>query len=158
MRPPLEKGLSLPSLLEVAGKLAQFSRCGCSYTHTQAHPLMPFLIVPNEAFGDTATIWVGAIDENFDPAVTVLEYGSNQIPLNANWIDYPPGGQGRIRYQRVPLSNLQPRTLYDLVLRIGGVARADGIVTTIPYRLTSVGEPPFIVFLGSCFYVREDPS
>ena len=119
---------------------------------------MSFLIVPNEAFGDTATIWVGAIDENFDPAVTILEYGSNQIALNTNWSNYPTVGQTRIRYQRVPLSNLQPRTRYDLVLRVGGVARADGVVTTIPYRLPAVGEPPFIVFLGSCFYAREDPN
>ena len=113
---------------------------------------MPFLIVPNEAFGDTATIWVAAIDENFDPAVTVLEYSSHQIPLNAGWIDYPPGGQRRIRYQRVPLKNLQPRTRYDLVLRVGGVARADAVVTTIPYRLPAIGEPPFIV--SSVMFLR----
>lgn len=119
---------------------------------------MSFLIVPNEAFGDTATIWVAAIDENFDPAITVLEYGSNQIPLTANWEDFATDdGQRRIRYKRVSLSNLQPRTRYDLVLRIGGIARADGVVKTIPYRLPNLGEPPFIVLLGSCFYGREDP-
>lgn len=120
---------------------------------------MPFLIVPNEAFGDMATIWVAAIDEAFDPTVTVLEYGSNQVPLNLNWSDFvTDDGQRRIRYQRVRLTNLQPRTSYNLVLRVGGVAKADGVVTTIPYRLPPANERPFIVMLGSCFYARADAN
>jgi hypothetical protein len=120
---------------------------------------MPFLIIPNEAFGDMATIWVAAIDEGFDPAVTVLEYGSNQVSLNSNWSDFvTDDGQRRIRYQRVKLTNLQPRTSYNLTLRVGGVAKADGIVTTIPYRLPPANERPFIVMLGSCFYARADAN
>jgi hypothetical protein len=63
---------------------------------------MPFLIVPNEAFGDSAIIWVAAIDENFDPATVVLQYGSNQVPLNDNWIFFATDDASRrMRYQRV---------------------------------------------------------
>lgn len=120
---------------------------------------MSFLVIPNEAFGDTATIWVAAINENFDPASAVLEYGPQQqaIPAN-NWRTYVADKKNSIQYQRVPLANLSERTRYNLALRINGEVKADGVVTTIPYRLPRPGERPFTVLLGSCYFGREDKA
>jgi len=39
---------------------------------------MPFLVIPNEAYANDATIWVAGINEDFDPATAILEYDSNQ--------------------------------------------------------------------------------
>jgi hypothetical protein len=120
---------------------------------------MSYLVIPNEAFGNSATIWVAAINENFDPAATVLEYGSKQFALNNGWSDFRTAdGKYRIRYQRVTLNDLSPQTRYALTLRVGGEWKADGSVTTIPYRLPGPGERPFIVMLGSCYFGREDPA
>ncbi len=120
---------------------------------------MPFLIIPNEAYANSATIWVGAINEHLDPAVTTLEYGSTMIPLNSGWSDLATAdGTNRIRYQRVRLDNLTQATAYNLALRVGGQVRADGSFTTIPWRLPNQAERPFIVLLGSCFYRAGDPE
>ena len=118
---------------------------------------MPFLIVPNEVYGNDATIWVAAIDEPLDPATTILEFGSNQKSLNSGWIDFETADRTRrIRYQRVTLGNLSPRTKYSLALRVGGEVRADGSMTTIPHQLPLANERAFTVLLGSCYYGRTD--
>ena len=49
---------------------------------------MSYLVIPNEVFANDATIWVAAVNENLNPAATVLEYGSNQVPLNAGWTTF----------------------------------------------------------------------
>jgi len=118
-----------------------------------------FLVIPNEAYGDTATIWVAAINEIFDPAVSVLEYGSNQVALNSGWNDFvTDDGKNRIWYQRLLLTNLSPRKSYNLNFRVAGELKADGVVTTIPYRLPVAGERPFTVLIGSCYFGREDKA
>jgi hypothetical protein len=120
---------------------------------------MPFLIVPNEVYANDATIWVAGINESIDPATAILEYGSNQKALNAGWRDFETAdGKNRIRYQRVTLSNLLPRQPYSLGLRLGGDLRADGSITTLPYRLPTAGERALTVLLGSCYFGAEDKS
>lgn len=118
---------------------------------------MSFLVIPNEVYANQATIWAAAINDNLDPAATVLEYGSNQLPLNSGWNDFTTvDGKNRIRYQRVTLTGLKEGTRHDMALRVGGQIAADGSFTTIPYRLPNAGERPFTILLGSCFYRRED--
>ncbi len=120
---------------------------------------MPFLIIPNEVFANSATVWAGAINEHLDPAVTTLDYGNTTIALNSGWTDLATAdGTNRVRYQRVRLDNLTQATPYNLALRIGGQVKADCSFTTIPWRLPNQGEPPFIVLLGSCFYRAGDPG
>jgi phosphodiesterase/alkaline phosphatase D-like protein len=120
---------------------------------------MSFLVIPNEVYANDATIWVAAINENLDPATTVLEYGSNQKQLNGGWLDFATAdGKNQIRYQRVPLNNLSPRQTYSLGLRVGDELKADGSITTIPYRLPVAGERPFTILLGSCYFGREDKT
>lgn len=120
---------------------------------------MAFLVIPNEVYGNDATVWVAAINESLDPTTTVLEYGSNQKPLNAGWRDFQTAdGKNRMRYQRVNLNNLSPRQSYSLALRVGGELKADGSITTLPYRLPAAGERPLTVLLGSCYYGRDDKA
>src|SRR5437870_2023725 len=118
---------------------------------------MAFLIIPNEVSSNTATIWVAAINENFDPATTVLEYGTDQLALNAGWTDFvTEDKKNRISYQRITLNNLSPRKWYPLVLRVAGDQKADGSVITLPDRLPNASDRPFTVLLGSCYFGRED--
>lgn len=118
---------------------------------------MPFLVVPNECDANNATIWLAAINENFDPAGTVLQYGSQQIAVNAGWLPFQTDdGTYRMVYQRVTLTGLAPGTNYYLTMRKGVQWLADGSVTTLPERLPNAGQRPFTVLLGSCFYGLDD--
>jgi hypothetical protein len=120
---------------------------------------MPYLVIPNEVGADAAMIWVAAVNEIFDAATAVLEYGAEQRALNAGWLDWVSrDGNNRVRYQRVLLNNLDIKKTYPLRFRIGGAVRADATVTTLPDRLPTQGQTPFIVLLGSCFYKREDEA
>jgi len=118
---------------------------------------MAFAVIPNETRADTAVIWVAAINESLNPGATLLEFGQNQLPLNAGWSNFVTAdGKNRIQFQRVTLNNLTARTVYNLTLRIGGVPQANGTLTTLPNRLPVTGDRPFTVLLGSCYFGRED--
>ena len=121
---------------------------------------MSFLVIPNEVCANDAIIWVAAINENFDPTAAVLEYGPNQVALNAaNWSNFNTAdGNFSIRYQRVQLHNLTQQTSYWLTLRVSGQWKADASIKTIPWRLPGPADPAFIVMLGSCFFGHEDPD
>jgi len=120
---------------------------------------LSYLLIPNEVFANDATIWVAAINENLNPAATVLEYGSNQVALNSGWSTFRTAdGNYTINYQRVALHNLTQQTRYFLTLRVAGAWKADASIDTIPWRLPGPADPPFVVMLGSCFCGREDPN
>ncbi len=124
---------------------------------------MTFLVIPNEVRNDgdvnRAIVWLGAINENFDPATATLQYNIDEVALNNGWQDFAThDGNYRIRYQRLTLTNLSPRTLYNLTFRIGGSAVATASITTLPERLPVAGEKPFTVLLGSCYFNREDKA
>lgn len=118
---------------------------------------MAYLVIPNQVGADAAMIWVAGINENFDAAAAVLEYGAEQRLLNDGWLEWTSrDGKNRVRHQRVLLTNLNPQSTYSLQLRIGGAVRTDASVKTLPTQLPVQGQPPFTVLLGSCFYKRED--
>jgi len=121
---------------------------------------MSYLVIPNEVFANDATIWVAAINENFDPTTAVLEYGSNQLALNAaDWSNFSTAdGNFSIRYQRVSLHNLTQQTPYTLTLRVAGQWVAEATMKTIPWSLPGPLDPPFIVMLGSCYFGHQDPE
>lgn len=120
---------------------------------------MAFLVIPNEVYADRAIVWVAAINDAFDPAVTVLEYGANQMPLHDGWNHFATADRkNRIDYQRVVLPNLSARTTSNLALRVGGTVKADATVITLPDRLPVAGERPFIALLASCYFGREDKA
>jgi len=120
---------------------------------------MSYLVIPNEVFANDAIIWIAAINENFNPAGAVLEYGSNQLALNAGWSNFTTAdGNFNISYRRVTLNNLTKQTSYPLTLRVDGNWKAEASIKTIPWQLPGRDESPFIVMLGSCFFAREDPG
>jgi hypothetical protein len=117
---------------------------------------MPFLVIPNEVRADRALVWVAAINEQFDAGGARLEYGADSVAV-PGWVDWATESREfRIAYQRVLLTGLDPRRTYPLRLRVGNSVVADGSVTTLPDHLPGIGERPFTLLLGSCFYRRED--
>jgi hypothetical protein len=106
---------------------------------------MSFILVPHGVTSTTATIWVGAIDENARTKSVKLEYvGDGEegvVELNVSawetWRAYQPTDRGSylpwdwvlatgrprvkaLHYQRVELRSLKPRTSHSLVLRVDG--------------------------------------
>lgn len=120
---------------------------------------MAYLVIPNDVTAFEAKVWVAAINEKNDLTTAVLECGAQQLPLDANWLDWAStDGKNRVRYRRVIIKNLSPRTVYPLRFRLGGDLKADGSVSTLPSELPAAGQPPFTVLLGSCFYKPEDQA
>lgn len=120
---------------------------------------MTYLLIPNEVTASEARVWIAAINENNDLTAASLECGGQPSPLDAGWSDWAGmDGRNRVRYQRVTIKNLNPRETYPLRFRVGGELKADASVTTLPSELPALGQTPFTVFLGSCFYKREDEA
>jgi hypothetical protein len=118
---------------------------------------MTYLLIPNGFQGPRMmpVVWVGAIGENVGAGFT-LDYGVGRTALG-QWQGWPAAGAARVRYQRVLLDGLPPRTTFQLMLLDGaGRQLADAEVTTLPDRLPVAGEKAFTVFLGSCFHVGRD--
>ena len=119
---------------------------------------MPFLAIPNEADANSATVWVGSINETPGPAA--LEYDGLRIDLNQQaWeaLD-PQDPRDTFFFQRVRLDGLERFKEYSLTLRNNnGQPVAQATVTTLPEALPSLSDPKaFTVLLASCFYWKED--
>ena len=114
---------------------------------------MPFLLVPLAVTATDATVWIGAVDETFDPARLSLAANGMPIPLSPTWEHWASqDGRHRLEYQRVQLSGLAPRTRSSLQLRLDGSVKTTAAVTTLPdppgrVPLQSVGRslcPPLL--------------
>jgi hypothetical protein len=118
---------------------------------------MAYLVVPHEASASAATVWIGAIDEPFDPGHVRLVSALGEHPLPGQWQHWGAReGVHRLDYQRVTITGLQPRTLLPVQLLVNGQPQADACLTTLPDHLPTLDEKPFTVLLGSCFCQRED--
>ena len=96
---------------------------------------MSYLVIPNEVFANDAIVWVAAVNENLNPAATVLEYGSRQTVLSGGWSNFTTADRKfTIHYQRVNLNNLTQQTNYPLTLRVNNEWKADGSFRTIPWK------------------------
>jgi hypothetical protein len=118
---------------------------------------MAYLVVPHEASTSTATVWIGALDEPFDPNQVRLISALGEHPLPGPWQQWGAreGGQ-RLVYQRVTITGLPPRTLLPVQLLVHEQPHAEARLTTLPDHLPTLDEQPFTVLLGSCFCRRED--
>jgi hypothetical protein len=118
---------------------------------------MAYVLVPHEASVDAATLWIGALDEAFEPGRVRLVSALGEHPLPGAWQQWVAGEGGhRLDYQRVIITGLQPRTILPVQLLVDGQPLADARLTTLPDHLPSLEEKPFTVLLGSCFCQRED--
>ena len=117
---------------------------------------MPYVIAPNRVHGSAARIWVGALDEPPAAGPVVLEGVGPPRPVGP-WQPWAgAAGQNRLRHAFVDLHDLPPRQRHALTLRVGGQARAQGSVVSLPRELPSAAEKPFTVMLGSCFCEQEE--
>jgi hypothetical protein len=118
---------------------------------------MTYVVVPHEASASAATVWLGAIDEPFDPGHVRLVSALGEHPLSGPWQHWGAReGAHRLDYQRVTITGLPPRTLLPVQLLVDGQPQADARLTTLPDHLPTLEEKPFTVLLGSCFCRRED--
>jgi hypothetical protein len=118
---------------------------------------MAYLVVPHEVSASTATIWVGAIDEPFDPSQVRLVSNRGDHPLLPAWEHWgAEDGAHHLDYQRIPITGLQPSSPMAFQLLVNGQPQADARLMTLPPQLPTLAEKPFIVLLGSCFCKRED--
>jgi hypothetical protein len=118
---------------------------------------MAYLVIPHDASTGAATIWIGAIDEPFDPDQVRLVSTLGEHPLPPHWQQWASrDGVHRLDYQRVVITGLQSRSRLAVQLLVNGQSQADARLTTLPTHLPSLDEKPFTVLLGSCFCKRED--
>src|SRR5215207_4590016 len=118
---------------------------------------MAYLLVPLQVSTTDATIWVGAVGEPPRELALRAAPGQSDVRLPDAWDHWQarPGGPS-LAVQRVSIGSLRPRTRYAVDVRSGDEVLASGSLTTLPDRLPPLGEPPFTVMLGSCFYARAD--
>lgn len=118
---------------------------------------MAYIVVPHEASASAATVWIGALDEPFDPSQVRLMSDLGEHPLSPHWehTSFQEGAH-HLDYQRVTITDLQPRTILPVRLLVNGQPQAEARLTTLPAHLPTLDDKPFTVFLGSCFATRED--
>jgi hypothetical protein len=118
---------------------------------------MAYLVVPHETSTSAATVWIGALDEPFDPGHVRLVSALGEHPLPGPWQQWSAReGEHRLAYQRVAITGLSPRTLLPVQLLVHDQPRAAARLTTLPAHVPTLDEQPFTVLLGSCFCLRED--
>lgn len=117
---------------------------------------MPYLVFPLEVSATTATVWVGAINENFNPAQVSLIVEQTPVALSA-WEQWrSEDNERRVDFQRVTLENRLPDTSYKLACLVNGQVKSTAQTRTLPAQLPAPGQRPFTMMLGSCFYEPND--
>lgn len=118
---------------------------------------MSYLLIPHDVTETEAKLWLGAINEAFNPADVTIESLGRSFTPDAAWRHWKSqDGDNELHYRYFNLVGMDPGRTYPLALRIRGELQADGEVTTLPIRVPAAGQKPFTVFLGSCFSWRED--
>lgn len=114
---------------------------------------MSYTLVPHGAGKTSATLWMGAGPE--PPAGELeLAVGSERFErVPSDWRAFAVGGREAYWTQRVELSGLSPAARHHVGLYADGAGTelARATVKTLPERLPSRGQQPFICLLGSCF-------
>ncbi|MGH8455333.1 MAG: hypothetical protein ACRESW_12330, partial [Nevskiales bacterium] len=118
-----------------------------------------FSLIPQEVEQHRARLWVGAFDAaTADLQNLQLQVASRSpVALNGTWRHWQGGGR-KLAYQRIVLDPLADNTVVPVqLLKNDGRVLASATTTTLPKQL---GNPssPFIVFLGSCFWVKNDAA
>ena len=113
------------------------------------------LLVPQLEGAGATSVWIGVVDAPVEGLRLVI--GPTERPIPAAWETFEAAGR-RLRAQRVPLTDLPPRTTIPIRLMDGATAVADATITTLPTALPSPAERPFTILFGSCFCAAEDPA
>jgi hypothetical protein len=115
------------------------------------------LLVPHEAGTDSVSVWVGAAADA--PGSMQLIVGDRApIAIDDGWRAWQAHGQPVFWSRRVNVDGLEPGRRYPLRLLEDGAERAGGTAVTLPDRLPSLGEAPFVCLVGSCFAHYNDAA
>jgi hypothetical protein len=123
--------------------------------------MLDYLLVPGAVGTTTAQVWIGStIEGPADPGQVRLEHQPSGTSWNLGpWQRWSASsGAPFVRYQTFSLTGLTASTRYPLTLRSSGTLLARADLTTLPDVLPPIGEPPFILMLGSCFCRMQDAS
>jgi hypothetical protein len=125
-----------------------------------------YQVIPRKTSGSTLDLWVGIWEELLTPAtkrLLIRTPGSIVQAINlpdSNWAKRGTPAKKRVWWTYVPVPNLQPDTEYTCELLVGGNTVASGVASTLPRYLPQQGggNNPFNVFVGSCFFLQNDPN
>ncbi|HWS56502.1 MAG TPA: hypothetical protein VN228_20355 [Pyrinomonadaceae bacterium] len=119
---------------------------------------MAYLVIPHGVTADTATVWVGALNEGLGQARLALTPPAPlpPLPLPGRWA--AQDGSYTLEYARYSFAALEPRREYRAELFVGDARRGEATFTTLPGALPALDAKPFTVMLGSCFCERNDES
>src|SRR4051794_28143005 len=107
-----------------------------------------FFLVPREVSANSATVWMAAVDEPAQIALS-LEPENLGIQTVDPWQMWPSSGKPRVRHREIRITGLEPRQSYQFALRAGGSTKANCKLTTLPSQLPRLGDgKPFTVLLG----------
>ncbi len=120
---------------------------------------MRTILIPHTADSSSARIWIGVTEADSTPpdiSVTVLATGMTKVAAAANWKAVTAGGElnaaeSRTYFQIVEFSGLSARARLTVAAN-----EARAMLTTLPAALPRVGDPPFNVLLGSCYFGNND--
>ena len=111
---------------------------------------MSYLVVPHEASATSAGVWLAAWRDA--PAALELAVGDRPpMPVNDEWTVWQAHGRPALWCQRLTVEGLEAGRRYPLRLLAGGLEVASGTAATLPARLPTIAETPFVCLLGSCF-------
>ena len=119
---------------------------------------MPYLVIPHGVTADTATVWVGTLNEGLEGARLVLTPPAPlpALPLPGQWASQD--GSYSLAYARHLFLALEPRREYRVQLLVGDELKGEAHFTTLPPALPRLDEKPFTVMLGSCFCESRDEA
>jgi hypothetical protein len=119
---------------------------------------MPYFLIPKDTDTRRAVVWLAAVNESVDLdfSPVFLECGAQRLDVRGNWSVEPT--PRFIRHRAVPIAGLDPGRRHALSFIVGDQVVASGDVVTLPEQLPTLGQQPFTVLLGSCFWHERDPG
>src|SRR5262245_4749962 len=119
---------------------------------------MQTILVPHSATVSSVRMWICITDSNSAPGDVPIQLSNGSVVTarGVNWRPVTVGGvltpgESRTFTQVVDLINLPART--RLIARAN---EAEAGFATLPASLPRVGEPPFKVLAGSCYFGDRD--
>src|SRR5207249_2018524 len=109
---------------------------------------MTYLVVPHGVSANSATVWLGGINESLDQVeLTLVPHGNYQTLDSVRQQWEAQNGMYKLDYRRDTLGQLEPRKPYTAELRVNREYKASAQFTTLPAQLPTVDEKPFTAML-----------
>jgi hypothetical protein len=128
--------------------------------------MFPYQVIPRRWLSGSIDFWLGIWQQDLPSSPIQFRVRTNggaaqtfDIP-HTRWGRRGSPARRRVWHTVWSAGNLQPATEYVCDLLVGGAVQATGIARTLPNSLPNTGSAsrPFNVFVGSCYYRRNDPQ